>query len=347
MTRYPNKKDLEKLRILLSLVNDQSQPNINALTEAVRSITLANLNIKTFGYDLARSLASSLPPREGFPARHVGLNSRASTQADLESDWVAHWCGELMVPFIYHRKLWELAYVLQAIMEHGHLRDGARGLGFGCGVEPIPSYLAARGASVTMTDLPPADAAAAGWVSTNQYSSTVDMAFRPYLVTKDVFDARVDLRHVDMNAIPPDLIDFDFCWSICALEHLGSLDNGLDFIVNSLKTLRPGGLSVHTTEFNIDPDGPTIDNWPTVLFQKKHLEGLAKKLRDAGHEVAELDFFLGDKPLDRFIDLPPFHHDLSPTIAEWIGGPQHLKVATDGFPCTCFGIIVRKAVHEV
>ncbi len=342
MTTPPTAQELDKLRLMLSLLNEQSQPNINALTEAVRNIPVAHLSIKTFGYDLARSLVAALPVRQHRAARHVGLTCRASLQADLESDWAAYWCGQLHTPVVFHRKLWELAYVLQAIHENGHLRDGARGLGFGCGVEPLPSYLAAHGVSVTMTDLKPAEAEAAGWSATNQHAANVAMAFHPHLVTRERFDEKVELRYVDMNAIPPELAGYDFCWSICALEHLGSIDRGLAFIENTLATLKPGGLSVHTTEFNINAAGPTIDNWPTVLFQRRHIEALAERLRVEGHDVAPLDFSLGDGPLDRFIDLPPFHHDLSPELAEWLGSPQHLKVAVDGFAATCFGMVVRK-----
>lgn len=342
MTTPPTTEELDKLRLMLSLLNSESQPNINALTEAVRNIPLAYLSIKAFGYDLARSLAAAVPARQETTPRHASLTCRGSLQADLESDWAAYWFGQLQVPLVFHRKLWELAYVLQAIYENGHLREDARGLGFGCGVEPLPSYFAKHGMSVTMTDLKPAEAQAAGWADTNQHAGGLDMAFHSHLVDRDSFDRNIKLRYVDMNAIPPDLAGYDFCWSICAMEHLGSLDRGLDFVENTLDTLRPGGLSVHTTELNIDASGPTIDNWPTVLYQRKHIESLAARLRDKGHYVAPLDFSLGDRPLDRFIDLPPYHHDLSPELADWVGTPQHLKVAVDGFPATCFGIIVRK-----
>ncbi len=343
MTASFTSKELEKFRVLMSLLNEQSQPNLNALTEIVRNIPISNLNFKMYGYDVARRLAEALPVDRNTAARHVGLRSKPSIQEDLESDWAAHWCGQLQTPVVYHRKLWELSYVLQAIYENGHMQPGAKGLGFGCGVEPLPSYLASHGVSVTMTDLQPEEAQAAGWAASNQHAASLSAAFQSNLVSQDVFDAQVSLQYVDMNAIPPELSGYDFCWSICAFEHLGSIDNGLAFIENSLKTLRPGGLSVHTTELNISSEGPTIDNWPTVLFQRRHFEQLAQRLRKQGHYVADLDFFLGDKPMDRFIDLPPFHHDLPKDLGDWIGAPQHLKVGVDGFTSTCFGILVRKA----
>ncbi len=336
---------MAKVHALLSLdkVNAQGVPNFAALNLAVRNLDAAHLSLKYFGYDLARRLAAALPDRRPTAARHVGLACKPSTQADMESDWVAHWCGELGTPVLMHRKLWEFSFLLQALHEHGLLRAGARGLGFGCGEEPIPSYLAARGVAVTATDLGEAEAARAGWVGTGQHARTPDHMFRPHLVDRPTFDRLVGLEVADMNAIPPHLAGFDFCWSICALEHLGSIDDGLAFVENSLATLRPGGLAVHTTEFNIAPDGPTVDNWPSVLFQRRHFTELAARLERQGHRVAPLDFDIGDGPMDRFIDLPPWGHDMPPEWSRWHGEPQHLKLAVDGFVSTCFGLIVHRA----
>jgi hypothetical protein len=334
--------DQEKRDFVYSLLAENSQPNPDAIMMAIRDISIANMNIKAFGYDLARSLAAALPIPESTAPRHVGLASKASVQADLETDWTAHWSAELQVPVVFHRKLWEACYILQAIYEEGHLRAGARGLGFGCGVEVTPSYLASHDIAVTVTDLAQEDAQSAGWAATNQHISSLEQTYHPHLVSRELFDRNISLRDVDMTAIPDDLVGYDFCWSMCALEHLGTIQAGLDFIESSLKTLRPGGLAVHTTEFNLDPDSPTIDNWPTVLFQQKHFEGLAERLRAQGHYVAPFDFDYGDKPMDRFIDIPPFSYNLPKKLDEWFGQPLHMKVSVDGFPCTCFGIIIRK-----
>ena len=172
------------------------------------------------------------------------------------------------MPLILHRKLWELAYLLQALHENGLIAEGRRGLVFGAGEEPIPSYLAARGVAVTVTDLARDAAMASGWATTGQHVASLDQAFQAHLVDRATFDRLVDFRVADMNAIPADLTGYDFCWSICALEHLGSIEKGLAFIENALATLKPGGVAVHTTEFNVDPRGPTNDHWPTVLFKR-------------------------------------------------------------------------------
>jgi len=273
----------------------------------------------------------------------VGLGWKPSTQADIESDWVAYWASQLGVPVIYHRKLWEHCYVLQALYDHGALRAGARGVGFGCGTEPLASFFAARGAEVLITDLEPDRQEAQGWRNTNEHATSLDAAFHAHLVSREVFDRNVSHRWADMNDIPGDIEGRDFCWSVCALEHVGSIAKGLAFIENSLRTLKPGGVAVHTTEFNFWRDDLTIDNWVTVLFQRRHFEELHRHLTEQGHDVGSLDFDVGDGPMDRFIDVPPFAHDWPTRMnRQWGSGIAQLKLSIDGFAATCFGIVVKK-----
>jgi hypothetical protein len=333
------------VKSLISRVDGQSAPNINNLTTLTNRIDALSLSVKFFGYELARSLADALPSCEGAPLREVDLASKPSTQADIASDWLAHWCGELKIPRVFHRKIWELAYVLQAIHNHGSLRPGAKGLGFGCGREPLPAYLASQGVTVTVTDQPPESMSHQGWTQTGQHTGSVEESFHPHLIERAVFDRQVSLRYVDMNAIPSDITGYDFCWSVCAFEHLGSIEQGLAFVENSLKTVRPGGLSVHTTEFNFANDHETIDNWATVLFQRRHFQELARRLEAKGHKVAPLDFDVGNMPLDKFIDIPPYLHDggNDQMLAWERDGTPHIKLAIDGFASTCFGFIVERA----
>jgi 2-polyprenyl-3-methyl-5-hydroxy-6-metoxy-1,4-benzoquinol methylase len=289
------------------------------------------LHVKTFGYQLARDLSNTLPKLQHTNPEPLGLSSRPTRQAEFEQPWFRHWCQELQIPLVYSRKLWEYAFVLQSLHDSDLLEPGRRCLGFGCGAEPLSSYFAARGLTVTATDLEPSIAQGKGWIETGQHATTVDQAFHTHLVDRPTFDANVTLRYVDMNAIDESLRGYDFCWSICALEHLGSIANGLAFIAKSLDTLRPGGLALHTTEFNYLNDEETIDHDPSlVLFQRRHFIEIVDRLRSEGHEVASLSFDVGDGPLDRFIDIPPFAHS------------PHLKLAIGKFPCTCFGLAITK-----
>jgi hypothetical protein len=327
----------------MELVNGNSQPNINRIWQILRQMEIMQLNLKFFGYDIAKRLANEFPAKEGLKPYKVGLSCKPTTQHDIEQDWTAYWCKELRIARIFHRKVWELAYVLQAMWENDCIKLGKRGLGFGCGVEALPSYLASKGVDITVTDLPPEHSNMLGWSNTNQYTVSLEHAYHPNLVDRASFEKHVSLEFVDMNKIPETLRDYDFCWSICALEHVGSIEKGLNFIENSLNPLRSGGFSIHTTEFNYSNDEQTIDNWNTVLFQRKHFREIHDRLTAKGHHVMPLDFTLGSKVLDQFIDVPPFAHDMTPHNRDhWGQDNLHLHVSVDGFPATCFGMIIQK-----
>ena len=128
-----------------------------------------------------------------------------------------------------------------------------------------------------------------------------------------------------MNAIPTDLSGYDFCWSACALEHLGSIRLALDFIRNSLETLRPRGIAVHTTEFNLQSNSDTVDR-PILCIPRKHdIEQVIHELGAAGHRVEPLNLWPGAAPVDEHIDLPPF--TAPPALA-------HLKLLLAGIVTT-------------
>jgi 2-polyprenyl-3-methyl-5-hydroxy-6-metoxy-1,4-benzoquinol methylase len=295
-----------------------------------RGLRILDQNIKALGYMQAHELQRSLPTPAQTSAVHFGLSSRATKQIEYEALWFAHWCRELKIPIRFHRKIWEFAFVLPSLHDAGLLREGVRCLGFGCGREPLPSYFAALGMSVTVTDLAPSAVEKLGWAETGQHSQTLESVFHSDLVDRSKFDANVALRHVDMNSIPEDLKEFDFCRSICALEHLGSIKNGLDFIENSMKTIRFEGISIHTAEFNYLRETETIDDVGTVLFLRRHFEEITNRLTANGHKVAPLDFNVGGGFLDHSIDTPPY------------GSDMHLKLAIEGFASTCFGLAVQK-----
>jgi hypothetical protein len=320
--------------------NDKNQPDLNFLNERLLfTADAVRLNIKSLSYEYARSLRDKLIIPENLSPQKIGLKSKACQQRDIECDWFLYWCQQLHTPVVYHRKLWEFCYILQALYEHDYLTPGRKGLGFGCGEEPLPSLLAAYDIAITATDLDPGESAAQGWIATNQNMISLEKIWHPGLCTRELFDKNVSLQYVDMNAIPDHLEGkYDFCWSACALEHLGSIKNGLQFIENSLKTLVPGGLSIHTTEFNYLEDEETIDNYGTVLFRKQDFEELYARLTAANHEVAVLDFNVGSDFLDRFIDLPPYNSKIYAHTQD-----AHLKLLIDGFASTSFGLIIRKS----
>lgn len=229
----------------------------------------------------------------------------------------------------YHRKQWENAYIVRCLEVAGLLRPGSRGLGFGVGLEFLPAYFVAQGCDVLATDMPAAAAGAAEWAATNQHAASLDGLFHRHLVTREAFDARARFAPVDMKAVPPALTGYDFCWSSCCFEHLGSLQEGFDFVLASLRTLRPGGVAVHTTEFNLSDPERTLTSGPTVAYRESDITNFAETLRRQGHAIA-LNLHPGDHPLDQFVDRYLF------------GDPTLRFYVADDVVFTSIGLVIRK-----
>jgi SAM-dependent methyltransferase len=290
-------------------------------------------------YELARQRLVPLCGLPAGPTPSSPLQSAVCSSADWSCHWLAHWAHRLGMQPALHRKIWEFAYICQALQCDDMLAVGRRGLGFGCGKEPLASLFVKLGCDVLATDLGAGDARAKGWMSNEQHAQSLDGVWMPELCSHEEARQRLQFRAVDMNQIPNDLAtSFDFCWSACALEHLGSIDKGLQFIERSLECLKPGGVAVHTTELNLD-DGATLDHHATVLFQKRHFELLTSRLREAGFDVAMPLLRDGDPFLDGYVDVPPYPDPVSVGRSLSV---LHLRLAIGGFRTTSVGLVIRK-----
>jgi len=270
-----------------------------------------------------------LPEGGGAPGDNIFPNSTVCRQESFEAPYFAYWTAKVGHALRFHRKTWEFVFICQALYERGLLRPGARGLGFGVGGEPLTAFFAAEGCRITATDMAPEAAAGSGWVETAQHAGGKEALRRPFCPAP-MFDANVEFRFCDMNHVPDDLKGYDFCWSACALEHLGSIEHGLAFIQRSLDCLKPGGFAVHTTEFNLSSNDETVTEGSTVLFRKRDMEELSRRVAAAGHTMAPLDLNPGYGEVDRYIDVPPYRVE------------PHLKLALQGYAATSIGVIIRK-----
>lgn len=270
-----------------------------------------------------------------FPGSHSPatqrLHSSLCTRAQLESPAFRHWIGRLGLPFQLRRKDWEFAFILQALYERDCLRAGSRGLGFAVGEEAIPALLASTGCEVVATDLDPRDSRAQAWADTAQLATSLDKLRRPEICPDADFSQQVSYRHVDMNQIPADLRNFDFTWSSCSFEHCGSIELGLKFVENQMACLKPGGVAVHTTEFNLSSDDETIEEGVTVIFRRRDIDRLISSLEASGHHVEPVSYVLGQTGDDRSVDIFPYT------------SLPHLKLLLfDRYISTSLALIVRK-----
>jgi 2-polyprenyl-3-methyl-5-hydroxy-6-metoxy-1,4-benzoquinol methylase len=242
------------------------------------------------------------------------------------------WGASHATVHVPHRKLWEFCYILHAAEQHGRLEPGLSAVGFGVGQEPIPAALARFGLSVLATDLEAGVDESAAWAATGQHLSQASALSRPDVISDALLQERVRVRPVDMTDVPDDLGRFDFLWSACALEHLGSPDAGIEFVVRTLDLLEPGGVAVHTTELELIPREETADYGRLAVYRVADLDRLAERVRGMGFEMATNWYVSMDSPADRWVSLPPYPHD----------DPAHLKLLIGDSVSTSVGLLIRQ-----
>lgn len=266
--------------------------------------------------DDARIGWQPLPPRISAPT------SQICTEAQIHEPRYMELCKAQRVSPEPRRRQWETVFI-HAVLEHaGAIGPGRRLLCFG--EERLAVTIAACGGTVLATDTP-------DWLRETPRNPPADQLaahletrlFLPGLRGHEVLARRV--------RVPPGhLKGFDGCWSQGALQTLGSIEAGLDAVETSLLALRPGGVSVHTTDFNLDSDDRTSDRPGRVVFRRRDIEALMSRLLAAGHRVWPLNLHPG------------------------VGGPADLVVAVeadtipdlrqqiDGQVATSFGLVVQR-----
>ncbi len=286
------------------------------------------------------------------------LGSGICLESQLASPAFRYWARALGLAWKRRRKLWEFCFICQALYERGMLSEGRRGLGFAVGEEPLPALFASRGCSIVATDLVSTDRRAQAWSNTAQLAVSAEKLERPQICDPLSFRHRVSFRPVDMNRMPQDLSEFDFTWSSCSFEHCGSIQLGLEFLLNQMRCLRAGGVAVHTTEFNLSSNEETVTEGDTVVFRKRDIDEVIKRLEAGGHSVEPVNYTLGSSAADRHIDIPPYadgpqNYTLGSSAADTQVDTRsradrpHLKLLlADKFISTSIALIIRKRAYQ-
>jgi hypothetical protein len=240
------------------------------------------------------------------------IRSRSFVFSDFTSDWYKRWARALKQDknhlggyALKANKFWQNAIMAQILEEKEILQPGKAGIGFGVGQERLPALFASKGVEVTATDQDFRTDKAKHWqkheLAHDAHSLNTLLICEPRL-----FGKNMSFQAIDMTKIPKKLFEkYDFAWSNCALGHLGSIDAGLEFIVNSAHCLKPGGWAVHTTEVNVLSNTATVDSGDTVIFRPKDVYRLSKKLAKAGFRLEPLRLNFGTSKDDLKVAMHP------------------------------------------
>jgi hypothetical protein len=238
------------------------------------------------------------------------------TAAETRRAYCVELCKQLGGEWHLNRKAWELAFIAETLESRGLLTAGKRGLGFGVGVERLVSWFASRGCEITATDKADGGWFRASQARLNQYG----------ICDQADFDRLVKFQAVDMNHIPADLIGFDFVWSCCSLDHVGTIRLSKRFVYKAMACLRLGGVAVHTGEYAPQADWRTIEAGPTVIWTRWDMEEAIALLRERGYQV-EFNYAPLIGPEDKLRE---------PC------GKHHLRLLVGGIETTSFGLAIQK-----
>ena len=212
------------------------------------------------------------------------------------------------------------------------LAHGKKGLGFAVGSESLPSLFAAHGSEILATDLSP-DLSQEHWVATGQHAASIEGLYRGDMLSRSDFDRLVSFQHADMRTLEGlPHATFDFVWSSCSLEHLGTIENSLGFIEGAMDLLKPGGIAVHTTEYNVSSNEATMLDGDDVIFRRQDIERIDCRLRNKECGLDRVDFYAGNHEHDLACDNPPFFKT----------GRMHLKLRLHGYVTTSILFIAFK-----
>ncbi|MDB5684291.1 MAG: class SAM-dependent methyltransferase [Sphingomonas bacterium] len=201
--------------------------------------------------------------------------SQIFTPEQIDEEPFQRWRHTLQIDGPSDRLLWEQIYVLEVLSRYGLLKPGARGLGFDATWSLLPAAMAKRGASVVI----------AGTGAEGE-TSALDHFRRPALCDDMTFADHVSTCSADLQAVPPELVNFDFLWSRGATASLESPAAALKFVEDRMICLSQGGIAIHLIELAAGswPLDPVSGN----VLRKGEVERIALQLISRGNEVAQI-----------------------------------------------------------
>ena len=174
--------------------------------------------------------------------------------------------NELCEPPVLHRKQWEFGKIFLALKKAGMLKADKRGLSMGSGIEVVLYSIARRVQHLTVTDL----------YSSESLWECAKAANPDEFVRKNkrfpIDDNRLSALNMDMRSLAFGDCSFDFAYSSCAFEHIGTDPDFLQHLNEVYRVLKDGGIYVMTTEFTCENETIPIPN--NYIFSAGHLDRL-------------------------------------------------------------------------
>lgn len=170
----------------------------------------------------------------------------------------------------FHRKQWEFALIFLALRRLGLLNERSTGLSMGGGNERVLYSIARYVKKLFVTDL---YSDSTGWdcARTDDPNEFIKIS-KPF----DVDDSKIEALRMDMRDLQFEDNTFDFCYSSCAIEHIGDYDDFVKHFNEVNRCLKDGGVYVLTTEFQFE--NKTIKDPNNYIFAPNYLKDILNNI---------------------------------------------------------------------
>jgi len=234
----------------------------------------------------------------------------------------------------FHRKQWEFVQIFRTLEALGYLNPRSRGLSMGGGEERLLYAVARRAGHLTVTDL-----YESGSLWDGARTDTPDRSLKaaaPFAIDP----SRLTARRMDMRALEFDDASFDFCYSSCAIEHIGTDDDFLEHLREVRRVLKDDGVYVLTTEFHYGADVIPVPR--NYYFSSEFLHEL---VRTASFATLGVDGAVSPHAFNR--PLPESLSDLCADPADGITGRllksvPHVQLLIGGLPFSSLSLALAK-----
>ena len=235
----------------------------------------------------------------------------------------------------FHRKQWEFAMIFLALKKYGFLTEDKVGLSVGGGNERVLYSIANHVKKLIVTDLYDENTS---WDCARTGDPTeFILNSKPFKVD----EGKITAMRMDMRNLQFEDNTFDFCYSSCAVEHIGDFDDFIQHFDEVFRCLKEDGVYVFTTEFQFGKT--TIKDPNNYIFSPEYLA----KIMDTIKLTPEInpDVFLNNHeanlPLPSNIKklLIPGKENL---LGQLDGTLSHVSLMRGKYPFTSILFVLRK-----
>ncbi len=177
----------------------------------------------------------------------------------------------------YHRKQWEFVAIFLCLCQQGKLHKNANGASFGAGKEPLIYHLLPFVESFLATDL---YSWATGWETAKMGKTDTPMDFLQRNAPNNLDISNLHAKEMDMRTLDIEDNSLDFCYSSCAVEHIGHRGDFIQHLKEVKRVLKDDGIYVMTTEFLFNHK--TFANKGNYKFDIDYIKAL---ISDSGLEA--------------------------------------------------------------